>query len=148
MADLRLEVIGDGPEESSLRSLAADRGVADAVTFRGRISDDDLVEAYRRARLVASASISEGWGMTLTEGAACGTPAVATDIAGHRDAVENGRSGLLAAADSALAGLIVEAIGSRWDQLSAGALTFATRFDWDRTATESFRILDGTVSSQ
>ena len=148
VADLRLEVIGDGPEESSLRSLAADRGVADAVTFRGRISDDDLVEAYRRARLVASASISEGWGMTLTEGAACGTPAVATDIAGHRDAVENGRSGLLAAADSALAGLIVEAIGSRWDQLSAGALTFATRFDWDRTATESFRILDGTVPSR
>ncbi|MDP6867726.1 MAG: glycosyltransferase family 4 protein [Acidimicrobiales bacterium] len=148
VADLRLEVIGDGPEESSLRSLAADRGVADAVAFRGRISDDDLVDAYRRARLVASASISEGWGMTLTEGAACGTPTVATDIAGHRDAVDNGRSGLLAAEDSALPGLIVEAIGSRWDQLSAGALTFATRFDWDRTATEAFRILDGTVSSQ
>ena len=148
VADLRLEVIGDGPEESSLRSLAADRGVADAVAFRGRITDDDLVEAYRRARLVVSASISEGWGMTLTEGAACGTPAVATDIAGHRDAVDDGRSGLLAAEDSALPGLIVEAIGSRWDQLSAGALTFATRFDWDRTATEAFRILAGTVSSR
>ena len=145
---LRLEVIGDGPEESSLRRLAADRGVADAVAFRGRISDDDLVEAYRRARLVASASVSEGWGMTLTEGAACGTPAVATDIAGHRDAVDDGRSGLLASEDSALPGLIVEAAGSRWDQLSAGALTFATRFDWDRTATEALRILDGTVPSR
>ena len=148
VAGLRLEVIGEGPEEPSLRTLATDRGVADAVVFRGRISDSDLVEAYRRARLVASASISEGWGMTLTEGAACGTPAVATDIAGHRDAVDDGRSGLLASEDSALPGLIVEAVGSRWDQLSAGALTFATRFDWDRTATEAFRILDGTVPSR
>ena len=86
--------------------------------------------------------------MTLTEGAACGTPAVATDIAGHRDAVDDGRSGLLAADDSALSGLMVEAVGSRWDQLSAGALTFATRFDWDRTATEAFRILAGTVPSR
>jgi len=143
---LRLEVIGDGPEEASLRTLADDLGVADAVAFRGRISDDDLVGAYRRARLVASASISEGWGMTLTEAAACGTPAVATAIDGHRDAVTDGRSGLLADDDDALSGLIVEAVGSRWDQLSAGALTGATRFDWDRTATEAFRILAGTVS--
>ncbi len=148
VADLRLEVIGDGPEQSSLLTLVADLGIADSVVFRGRISDDDLVEAYRRARLVVSASISEGWGMTLTEGAACGTPAVATDIAGHRDAVDDGRSGLLAADDSALSGLMVEAVGSRWDQLSAGALTFATRFDWDRTATEAFRILAGTVPSR
>ncbi len=143
---LRLEVIGDGPEEASLRTLADDLGVADAVAFRGRISDDDLVGAYRRARLVASASISEGWGMTLTEAAACGTPAVATAIDGHRDAVTDGRSGLLADDDDALSGLIVEAVGSRWDQLSAGALTGATRFDWDRTATEAFRILAGTAS--
>ncbi len=96
MAGLRLEIIGDGPEEAALRALAGDLGVNAAVIFRGRISDDELVAAYRRARLVASASISEGWGMTLTEAAACATPSVATDIAGHRDAVVDGRSGLLA----------------------------------------------------
>ena len=39
--------------------------------------------------------------MTLTEAAACGTPAVATRIAGHADAVRDGRSGLLADDDPA-----------------------------------------------
>ena len=39
------------------------------------------------AWVVISASHAEGWGMSLTEGAACATPAVATDIAGHREAV-------------------------------------------------------------
>ena len=145
VAGLHLEVIGDGPEETALRTLAADLGVGGAVVFRGRITDDELLDAYRRARLVASASISEGWGMTLTEAAACGTPAVATDIAGHRDAVIDGRSGLLATTDHQLADLLVKAVGSRWDQLSAGALTSATRFDWDRTATGAFRILASTV---
>ena len=48
-----------------------------------------------------SASAREGWGMTLTEAAACGTPAVATRIAGHADAVRDGRSGLLADDDAA-----------------------------------------------
>ena len=146
--DLRLEVIGEGPEEAGLRSLVAELGVAGSVAFRGRVTDAELVDAYRRARLVASASISEGWGMTLTEAAACGTPAVATDIAGHRDAVVDGRSGLLTADDALLSSLIVEALGSRWDQLSAGALAGATRYDWNRTATEAFRVLASTVPSQ
>ena len=55
----------------------------------GRLSDDALVDLYRRAWVLASASAAEGWGMTVTEAAACGTPAVVTDIAGHRDAVQS-----------------------------------------------------------
>jgi glycosyltransferase involved in cell wall biosynthesis len=39
--------------------------------------------------------------MTLTEAAACGTPAVASDIAGHRDSVAPGLSGLLAGSNAA-----------------------------------------------
>ncbi len=64
-------------------------------TCPGRVSDEELVDWYRRAWVVASSSQREGWGMTLTEAAACGTPAVATDIAGHADAVVDGESGLL-----------------------------------------------------
>ena len=59
------------------------------------MDDAELVAWYRRAWVVASSSQREGWGMTLTEAAACGTPAVATAIAGHADAVLDGESGLL-----------------------------------------------------
>jgi len=142
---LRLEVVGEGPEEGRLRSLVSELGLEGAVELRGRITDEELVHAYQRARVVASASISEGWGMTLTEAAACGTPAVATDVSGHRDAVEHGRSGLLAATDGELPELLLEAAGPRWDGLSAGALVHAGHFDWDRTATEAFRVLASTV---
>ena len=85
--------------------------------------------------------------MTLTEAAACGTPAVASDIDGHRDAVQHGTSGLLAADSAGIAAALVEVTGNpaRRSELAAGAIRMAARFDWDRTATEAFRILASTV---
>ena len=141
--DLRLEIVGEGPEEGVLRQRAADLGISQAVRFRGRIDDQALVSAYRRATVVASASVSEGWGMTLTEAAACGTPAVASDIDGHRDAIQHGTSGLLAADSAGIAAALVEVAGNpaRRSELAAGAIRMAARFDWDRTATEAFRVL-------
>ncbi len=81
--------------------------------------------------------------MTLTEAAACGTPAVASDIDGHRDAIQHGTSGLLAADSSGIAAALVEVAGNpaRRSELAAGAIRMAARFDWDRTATEAFRVL-------
>ena len=141
--DLRLEIVGEGPEEGVLRQRAADLGISEAVRFCGRIDDQALVSAYRRATVVASASVSEGWGMTLTEAAACGTPAVASDIDGHRDAIQHGTSGLLAADSAGIAAALVEVAGNpaRRSELAAGAIRMAARFDWDRTATEAFRVL-------
>ena len=67
----------------------------DWVLLPGRIGASALVDLYRRAWVLASASVHEGWGMTVTEAAACGTPAVATRIAGHSDAIVDGSTGLL-----------------------------------------------------
>ena len=121
-----------------------------SVAFRGRLSDEGLVDAYRRATVLASASISEGWGMTITEAAACGTPAVVTDISGHRDAVRDGHSGLLADGPPDLAARLIEVVGDpgRRAALSAGAILMAARFDWDRTATEAFRVLASTAGGR
>ena len=54
-----------------------------------------MVDLYRRAWVLASTSAREGWGMTITEAAACGTPAVVSDVAGHADAVVDGETGML-----------------------------------------------------
>ncbi len=63
---------------------------SDWISLPGRVDDATLLDLYRRAWVVASTSAHEGWGMTITEAAACGTPAVATRIAGHADAVVDG----------------------------------------------------------
>lgn len=94
--ELRMVIVGTGPRRVALEELIAAHDVGDWITLPGRIELDELIALYRRAWLVASASRSEGWGLTLTEAAACGTPAVATDIPGHQCSVINGVTGVLA----------------------------------------------------
>jgi glycosyltransferase involved in cell wall biosynthesis len=81
--------------------------------------------------------------MTLTEAAACGTPTVATRIAGHLDAVDEGRSGLLADGRDELAaaiGLVLSDADLR-ARLTAGAREHATRFRWAATARGTLEVL-------
>ena len=135
--DLTLTLVGTGPLRHELQELTASLGADDAVHFAGRIDDDALLELYRSSWAVASSSVREGWGMTLTEAAACGTPTVATRIPGHVDAVAEGVSGLLADDDDQLTAHLVAiatdpALRAR---LSAGALAHAERFTWEATAT-------------
>jgi glycosyltransferase involved in cell wall biosynthesis len=132
---LRLVVVGDGPERPALRALADRLGLGDAVELAGRIGHDELVALYRQAWVVVSASVSEGWGMTLTEAAACGTPAVASDIVGHRDAVPDG-CGLLVADDldleAALRKVLLDA--DLRARLGTAAAARARTLTWDATA--------------
>jgi glycosyltransferase involved in cell wall biosynthesis len=134
--DLEAVIVGEGYEREALESLVRERGAEDWISLPGRVGDDELIDLYRRAWLVASTSAREGWGMTLTEAAACGTPAVATDIAGHRDAVHDGESGLLVDRiddfPDALARVLTDS--ALRDRLGAGAVARAARCTWDATA--------------
>lgn len=134
--DLELVIAGTGPLRHELDSLIAGLGAQDWVRLVGRVSDDELLDLYRRAWVVASSSIREGWNMTLTEAAACGTPAVATRIAGHVDAVDHGHSGLLADDDADLARHLAAVTSDPVlrDRLAAGATEHVRRFTWEATA--------------
>ena len=102
-----------------------------------------LAELYRRAWAVTSASIAEGWGMTLTEAAACGTPSVATRIAGHEDAVVHGQTGLLADSTAEFTEQLVALLTDRQlrERLGEGARKHAATFTWDATAVGVFSAL-------
>jgi len=97
--DLETVIVGEGMERSSLQARLRDLGAEGYVSLPGRVSSDELVDLYRRAWVVASASVREGWGMTVSEAAACGTPAVATRIPGHIDVIDHGITGMLADRD-------------------------------------------------
>ncbi len=140
---LELRLVGTGPERTALDALVTELDAGDYVHFAGRLSDDDLVDTYRTAWAVASSSVREGWGMTLTEAAACGTPAVATRIPGHVDAVADGQSGLLVDDDTDLARQLARLAtdAALRDRLCAGALAHAAGFTWTTTATRILQTL-------
>lgn len=133
--DLTLTIAGDGPEREALDEQVARLGAREWVDFAGRVEHDDLVAMYRRSWIVASASLAEGWGLSLTEAAGCGTPAVATDIRGHRSSVVDGETGLLAAPD-ALAGALTKVLTDHElrARLAAAAERRVRSMTWDETA--------------
>jgi glycosyltransferase involved in cell wall biosynthesis len=144
--DLELVIVGDGYERPTLAEQVRRLDAESWVTFAGHLRDAEVVDLYRRAWVVASASAREGWGMALTEAGACGTPAVATRIPGHADAVRDGVSGVLTdgTADALAAGLAeVLGDGPRREALAAGALARAAELSWERTATGMMRALAG-----
>ena len=140
---LRAIIVGDGYERERLEAQIRQHDAASWIALPGRVDDATLVEAYRRAWVVASASAHEGWGMTMTEAAACGTPSVATRIAGHEDAVADGISGLLADDPAGIAAALDRVIsddGLR-ARLSAGALDHAAAYTWGATACGTLEVL-------
>lgn len=141
--DLELVIVGDGYEREALTALIHDRDASQWIHLPGRVPEAELVSLYRRAWAVVSTSIREGWGMTITEAAACGTPAVATRIAGHRDAVSEGVSGLLAERDDELVAAMIRVLTDEElrTRLQRGALERAAALTWDATALGTFAVL-------
>lgn len=141
--DLELTIVGDGYERDALEALIADRDATSWIHLPGRVPGPELVALYQRAWAVVSTSIREGWGMTLTEAAACGTPAVATRIAGHADAVIDGVSGLLAERDDDLVDALFRVLtdAELRSRLQRGALERAAALTWDATALGTFSVL-------
>lgn len=138
--DLEAVLVGEGYERAAIEAQIAAAGASDWIRLVGRIDDDALIELYRRAWVLTSASEREGWGMTITEAAACGTPAVVTRIAGHSDAVADGSSGILVDGPEGLAGALADVLTDpeRHASLVEGALAHARRFTWDATARGTF----------
>lgn len=140
---LEAVIASEGYERPALEALRRQLGADDWIQLPGWMDDDAVVGLYRRSWLLASTSLREGWHMGITEAAACGTPAVATDIAGHRDAIADGRSGLLAGDERELVARISEIIGddALRSRLTEGARAHARQFTWDATALGTFRAL-------
>lgn len=134
--DLQAVIVGEGYERPMLEDLIRRGNAGSWISLPGYVDDEGLVELYRKAWVLASTSLREGWGMTVTESGACGTPSVASRISGHCDAVVDGSSGLLfdtldEMTESLHSVLTDEVLRKR---LAVGALDYASQFNWDATA--------------
>lgn len=136
-------IVGEGYERPLLEAVRTEVAGESWLRLPGRLSDGEVIDLYRQAWLVSSASAREGWGMTITEAAACGTPAVVTRIAGHADAVIDGESGLLAAGEADLEDKLDAVLSDEIlrKQLAEGALARGAALTWDATALATFEVL-------
>jgi len=140
LPDAQLWVIGSGPEEARLRKIAGP-----GVTIFGRVSEEEKRERLGRAHALVVTSVREGWGLVVTEAAACGTVAIGYDVAGLRDSIAVSGGVLTRADPAALATGLVRLLSSvvagdgpqakpagvlPWAEVAAGVLAVAR--DGDR----------------
>lgn len=91
----RLTVAGSGPLRGELEPLARDLGVAQAVTFTGRLDNERMAGLYASADLALNPSRVDNMPISILEALACGLPVVSTNVGGVPFLVEDGRTALL-----------------------------------------------------
>jgi glycosyltransferase involved in cell wall biosynthesis len=140
-AGATLLVAGEGPLESELGARASTIAARE-VRMAGRLSDEDLLAAYRAADVAIVPTLShEGFGLVVLEAAACGTPSIVTDVDALPEAVRGLDPALVVPAGDA--GAMAERLAgaARGDLPSRErARAFAEGFSWPAVAAAHRRL--------
>jgi glycosyltransferase involved in cell wall biosynthesis len=95
-AGIQLVIAGEGDERASLERLASELGVANRVTFTGRLRDEELLDQLARCRAVVFAPVQEDYGFVTVEAFASRRPVITcVDSGGPAELVEDGVSGFV-----------------------------------------------------
>ena len=147
---LRYAVVGSGPMQAQLETLALTLGVASRVRFLTDVPDADLPALYNSAEIYLGVSrpaelMIEGFGISLSEASACGIPVVGGSSGGIPDAVLEGETGLLV--DARTPGAVIDAVRLLLMDRSlarrlgvGGRKAVESYFNWDRVTSDVQRI--------
>lgn len=148
--DLILHIAGSGEDQPRLQALARELNQEAAVRFLGFVSEEQKLELLRRTWANLLPSPKEGWGITVVEAAACGTPSLVSDSPGLRDSCRDGETGYLVPHGdaAALAARMLELAGDRAlvERLGSQGRCFAEHLSWDRTAAETETHLESLLT--
>ncbi len=136
--ELSADIAGSGGDRPRLERLARTLGQEGAVRFRGFVDEATKLSLLRRAMANVFPSPKEGWGITVMEAAACGTPSLASDSPGLRDSVRDGETGILVphgdVAALVAAMLRLANAPELVERLGQAARRYAEAHNWDAAA--------------
>jgi glycosyltransferase involved in cell wall biosynthesis len=151
LPDVRLVVAGTGYWEPRLRDAVDALGVRDHVELLGWVDEAHKHRLMAQAWVMAMPSLKEGWGLSVIEAAAHGTPTVAFhDAGGLSESVVDGETGLLvrggtAEFTEALGRLLLD--GDLRERMQAPAVAHALGFTWEATAWALHGVLEDAVGT-
>jgi glycosyltransferase involved in cell wall biosynthesis len=137
--DLRLLIIGEGPEAENLNDLIRKKDLMHAAQIRGFYpTHDELIAQMKSSGVFVLPSTREGFGISALEALACGVPVVTVRHPANavRDLVTHKTGFLCTLTPEDIARGIREALRHR-EEMQEDCITAAQGYDWDRIAEET-----------
>lgn len=151
--EAKMAIIGYGPEEKKVCSLIEKLNLNNNVFlvnkdnfFIDKNVKDVKVKLMKEAWALLLPSVKEGWGMVVTEAAACGTLSIVSNITGLKDSVINNETGIILSKNPSILELsnsivkIIEDNNLR-KKLEKGAIKWSNNFNWDKSYQEFKKII-------
>ncbi len=148
----RLAIMGEGETSGSLVALVHELGLKKAVTMHGKVSHKQKSEILSKSWAMLQPSMVEGWGITVIEANASGTPVIASNVPGLKDSILHGKTGVLIPpgdVDQFARCMVDFILHERYRlYLSQQAYIWSQQFSWERSAHEYFRVVYSAVKER
>jgi glycosyltransferase involved in cell wall biosynthesis len=145
LPDAELWILGEGYLRPRLENIAGD-----GVKFFGRVHDEEKFDLLKRAHVLLAPSVREGWGISVIEANAMGTPAVGYAVPGLKDSIVQEETGLLVTPQNpealADAAKLILCNDPSTENFSMNALQWSRKFSWDRSAEEFYELVESTFN--
>ena len=138
--NLKLIFVGNGPLLNEIKNKIKDKNYN--IAFTGRVDHENLAKIIRESWVNLHFSVTEGWGYSIMESSASGTPTVAFSVPGVVNTVNNGYNGFLVNSIDKFTGKILDIIKNE-DKFTLNSRQFAENFTWDKTADLWYKLLNG-----
>ena len=114
-ADLKLIILGEGPERENLQKIIKEKGLESRVIMPGTVSEKRKFQYLNCADIYVLSSVHEGFGIVLQEAMQAGLPIVSTNYGGQTDIIQENENGLLVepCSAAALAGAMIRLTDNR-----------------------------------
>lgn len=140
-------VVGKGEEHylKFLKSLCVKLGIYKKVKFWGYVSNEKKFELLERAHVLINPSVREGWGFVVMEAASCGTPTVGYNVAGLKDSILDGKTGILCdlkpyACAQEILSLMSDQ--TKYNRLRQNCFKWASEFSWEKSVKKSLTLIE------
>jgi len=152
---VKLHIVGDGPELSSLKSLVEGLGLSGNVSLLGTLPTyKEVADRMMRSRLFVMPSTREGFGMVVLESMAASTPVIVAKYEANAalELVDHEHTGFVVEPDSpdAIAEAIMRLLGDEelYRRLALNGRVLAESLTWDETASAMERVYSSSFPTQ
>jgi glycosyltransferase involved in cell wall biosynthesis len=147
-----LSIAGSGDKEKELIKLVETLNLKNNVLFHGFIDEKNKIELFQKSWIFINPSLKEGWGLTVIEANACGTPAIAYNVEGLRDSIQDYNNGLLVNSINYhdLSKKIIELLEDNdlRKKISYQAIKWSENFNWDISTDKFLNLLINVFKHQ